>query len=169
MNLNHNEMATVKAIVLESVEQTLTLFPTEDVSNKVHAFLAEMTLLTPFYMTFSGEGLRKTIDRVFSDPTARDFVLTLSTAFHVRFGDQNAQYNALIETVAWGMTVLPAGSAADLAVNAIPQQLVQRLPTHEDVLIQLRSNKWLLVLTLVSLYYRLPISHREPEGRGRRG
>lgn len=169
MNLDHNQMAVVKAIVEESVESTLALFPTEDVAAKIQAFLAEMTLLTPFYMTFSGEGLRKTIDRVFSDPTARDFMLTFTTAFHVRFGDQNAQYNAMLDTLAWGMSVIPVNSTVDLALNAIPAQLLQRLPTYEDVLMQLRSNKWLVALTLLTTFYRLPITKRETEGRSRRG
>jgi hypothetical protein len=147
MNTNTEIIVKAETAIHQAYTSAVSRYIPGATKTQITAFCAWVTNLSLYSLCMT-EHLLKVTDNVFADPVIRDFTMSLSANFHVRFAEEGEQYKALIDILAKGMCQAPGNDVDTL----IPDVLSRRLPTVEDVTQLLGTEKWLVSLVLLSLF-----------------
>lgn len=154
-----NSIENMKAIELafrDAYNHTVSHFPDAARKNIITRFTSSVTMQYSMYLVFTSDGLKKAISDVFGNDTIRDFVLRLTSSFFARLGNYDDE---LHNVLASAMCVFPVTSNQNTSMEtvALPEEIKSRLPEYDDIRMLLASNKWLITVTMISLYLRVEI------------
>jgi hypothetical protein len=101
---------------------------------------------------FSGstEGMDRAISFM-DDPDIREFTLAVSFQFFARFGNSSQRYAELVDNLAQGI-----GFDKEHEAAALPKEILDRMPSFQDVVDTLTPNRWMVVMALMMLYLITP-------------
>lgn len=121
----------------------------------IQGWRLQLSGMTSLYSLFRSNELASFSEGIFSNPIIRDFVLKLSINFHSRFDMTDGQdYVAMIRLFSSSIDQHAGFTENDKELCLIPEQLLSRLPTTEDIESTLSGNKWLV--TLVAMIVFIP-------------
>ncbi len=155
-NLSIEQMVQVQNALTDAYEHVFPQFIGDD-KIALTNFLAQLANNTSFYSAFTSDGISQLSDMVFGTVVTREFVLRTTNAFLARFGDAHSKYDSLVETLAWSYSLVDVSDKANAGYNAMPEQVATRLPNLTQIRHLLFSNKWLVTLSLLSLYTRVQL------------
>ena len=155
-------MSAVEVAFRDAYNHVLSHFPDTTRKNTIFRFVGTVTMQYSMYIAFTSDGLKSLIQDVFANNTVRDFVLKLTSSFMARLGANGNELSELTRTLAYSFCMLPSttnkndvNSSSDLL--AIPEELKVRLPEYSDIEALLLANKWLITVSMISLYLRIEL------------
>jgi hypothetical protein len=163
-NLNTTDMEEAATVFTQSLNHVLSNYLTES-SKSVKEFVTHIVLKEKPYMMITEEGLPHIVELVFMNEIVRDFVLTLSSVFFSRWGNNDEQVLGLAGNIARGVSVLRVGDNVDIANSVIPRQISERLMTEEMGSMLLYNNRWLICLLMLQIYvnFDIPALPKKPK------
>lgn len=163
MGLNAIEMDEIGELVNQAF---LTAFSNsrESIREKLLLFTFGLIKQEVPYFLFSGqlEGTKRLVGLMYDDPDIRDYVLQITMHVFAKFGNVKGRYEALVENLAEAIGYIQpplAKSNKDSDTSPIamtPPELLDRLPTAEDVTDILLYNRWAVTMALMMLYLMTP-------------
>lgn len=163
MGLNAVEMDEIGDLVNQAF---LTAFSNarETIRDKLLHFSFGLIKQEVPYFLFSGqvEGTKRLVGLMYDDPDIRDYVLQITMHVFAKFGNVKGRYEALVENLAEAIGYIqppPPKSNKDAETSPVamtPPELLDRLPTSEDVTDVLLYNRWAVTMVLMMLYLMTP-------------
>lgn len=140
---------TMASLLNEAVAQTLQRYQLDDVRQRlIYAFLLELSAGTPLFILLSQDGMDTWHAKTFNDSTHRAFVFSVYSAFIGRYSNLDEHWSALCALIA------RAGSIRlDDNHTSTPDVMEERLYTPEEIFASLKANTWLVVLSLIVMYW----------------
>lgn len=137
-----------KECILESFRNSIAQYEGETRANLLK-FVARISGYC-LYTICDPKMVRHVRDDVFSQSSIRDFMMSMTSNFFFRFGDNEEDHARLVNHIANAIVMvdLPKSNVRD---SLIPEEMVQRLPSLEQVQTVLQREKWLVVVILTTL------------------
>ena len=134
--------------------------------SKIEAWRLQVSGMTSLYSLFRSNELANFVENVFSNEFIRDFIIKLSINFHVRFeANQTIDYNEVLNLFATSIDQNSIFENKGDSTCLIPDVLLKRLPTLEEIHSALAGNKWLVTIVAMILY--IPVNADKTAGMGR--
>lgn len=141
---------TVSALLNEAVTQQLSRLSIDpDLMNEASAFLLELTGQSMLHLFLTTDGIAQYHEKVFTSSNIRDMIYGIYSSFIARYSNDEDELQALNELIARSATIVTKNSQASL----IPEVLGDRLMDYEDILEQLDGNPWIVIISLILLYW----------------
>lgn len=115
-------------------------------------FCGESIIGTSMFYSFTPGQLETLIDMVFKNAHVRDFVLTLSTMFHMRIDRGALEWNTLVDRLASSYSVMVVHQdvgGINPKYQLVPGVYAERLPEMNDIQGYLSANRWLVILCMI--------------------
>ncbi len=148
--LDSTEMELVGTLFQEAVD---FLFQSSNDKTKknVLQFMIKRILGDIPTVQMSPNGVKELRNEVYNNIEVRDFLLNLSFVFFSRWAASDAQVLALAANLARGLS---QGTfvGENIAVSAVPDEVLNRLAKREDVFNLLASNQWLICVIMMPLF-----------------
>lgn len=133
---------------VSSYQQAMGIYTTAE-REELEKIISEYAVMINPPMLFSSEGLSKAGNDVFGNASFRDVIIRITALFLSRLPDPHTTYRCLCEHIAWSHTLAGDGEPEDCLV---PDQILERMPTLDEITTALLNNKWLLTLAMIAQY-----------------
>ncbi len=149
------EQNQINTIFKEALNQTISNYAEKARLDVTHMLLHICGQIRP-YMVVTEAGSEALSEEIFSNEIRRDFIFNLTFNFlsRIYFIDDK-----LITKIISGFTHslalterVNSSSSGYEALDKLPEELSNRIPTHEEIYNLLCSNKWLIIVLLINLY-----------------
>lgn len=150
--LSREEMDVVAETLSDAVLVVSSQTPPE-VMNRVNIYLVDSFTSKLMAMAFQPTQVAMIHEEVFDNLEVQQYLIKLTTVFHLRLGLDADHYNRLCLSTAWALDVLT--SLGNPQNRVASEELLARSvgsPTIHDLLF---SNKWMLVYVLLHLMMKL--------------
>lgn len=145
----------IKELFTEALMQTVSNYA-ETSSGHITAFILHVCGELRPYMIVTPGGAETLAEEIFTNELKRDFIFNLLFNFCPRlsFTDVGKEFSKLISTLAFTLAIGDAVTAStdNESTSLLPEELSTRIPDHETITNLLNSNKWLVMVLLISLY-----------------
>lgn len=145
----------IKELFTEALMQTVSNYA-ETSSGHITAFILHVCGELRPYMIVTPGGAETLAEEIFTNELKRDFIFNLLFNFCPRlsFTDVGKEFSKLISTLAFTLAIgdVVTESADNQSTSLLPEELSTRIPDHETITNLLNSNKWLVMVLLISLY-----------------
>lgn len=145
----------IKELFTEALMQTVSNYA-ETSSGHITAFILHVCGELRPYMIVTPGGAETLAEEIFTNELKRDFIFNLLFNFCPRlsFTDVGKEFSKLISTLAFTLAIgdVVTASTDNESTSLLPEELSTRIPDHETITNLLNSNKWLVMVLLISLY-----------------
>lgn len=148
----------IKAIFIEALDQTISNY-SEKTKLELSQFILHICGELRPYMLVTESGAETLADEIFTNDLRRDFLFNLLFNFCPRlsFSDTEKEFSKLIGGFSFTLALADKVNAINhrdnnTVSNKIPEEIIVRLPMHTAIVEILESNKWLVMVLLISMY-----------------
>jgi len=145
----------IKQLFTDALMQTVSNYA-ETSSASITEFILHICGELRPYMIVTPGGAETLAEEIFTTELKRDFIFNLLFNFCPRlsFTETGKEFSKLISTLAFTLAIGDAVITTNDSEfkSLLPDELSTRIPDHETITNLLNSNKWLVMVLLISLY-----------------
>lgn len=144
----------IKELFTSALTQTISNYA-ETSRNAITSFILHICGELRPYMIVTPAGAATLAEDIFTVELNRDFIFNLLFNFCPRlsFTDTGKEFGKLISALSFTLAIGDScNTSSDNDESLLPEELSTRLPDQNTITNLLMSNKWLVMVLLISLY-----------------